>query len=78
MKAPFQRMENSMTGVNISHSGNFGRIVQLASALARVAIRIRQRRELMSLLNQPDYILKDIGLQRHEITREGLKRFWID
>jgi uncharacterized protein YjiS (DUF1127 family) len=78
MKAPFQRMENSMTGVDISYSGNFGRIVQLASALVRVAIRIRQRRELMSLLNQPDYILKDIGLQRHEITREGLKRFWID
>jgi uncharacterized protein YjiS (DUF1127 family) len=71
-------MENSMTGVDISHSGNFGRIVRLASALVRVAIHIRQRRELMSLLNQPDYILKDIGLQRHEITREGLKRFWID
>jgi uncharacterized protein YjiS (DUF1127 family) len=30
----------------------------------------------MALLDQPDYILKDIGLQRHEITREGLKRFW--
>jgi uncharacterized protein YjiS (DUF1127 family) len=33
---------------------------------------------LMSLLDMPDYLLKDIGLQRHEITREGLKWFWED
>ena len=38
--------------------------------------RVRQRRELMGLLGQPDHILKDVGLQRHDITREGLKPFW--
>lgn len=38
--------------------------------------RARRRRELMSLLGQPDYLLKDVGLQRSDITREGLKRFW--
>lgn len=38
--------------------------------------RLRQRRELLSLLGQPDYLLKDVGLQRDEITREGLKPFW--
>lgn len=32
-------------------------------------------REPLSLLNQPYYILKDIGPQRHEIIREGLQRF---
>jgi uncharacterized protein YjiS (DUF1127 family) len=30
----------------------------------------------MGLLDMPDYLLKDIGLQRDEIAREGLKRFW--
>jgi len=31
----------------------------------------------MRLLSQPDYLLKDIGLQRDVITREGMKRFWM-
>ena len=48
--------------------------VSLPVAWAR---RVRQRRELMGLFGQPDHILKDVGLQRHEITREGLKPFWI-
>jgi uncharacterized protein YjiS (DUF1127 family) len=39
--------------------------------------RIRARRELMRLLSQPDYLLKDVGLQRDAITREGMKRFWM-
>ena len=39
--------------------------------------RMRKRRELMGLLSQPDYLLKDLGLQRDEIVREGLKRFWV-
>jgi uncharacterized protein YjiS (DUF1127 family) len=39
--------------------------------------RIRHRRELMGLLSQPEHLLKDVGLQRDEITREGLKPFWI-
>jgi uncharacterized protein YjiS (DUF1127 family) len=38
--------------------------------------RFRERQELLALLDRPDYILKDIGLQRHEITQEGLKRIW--
>ncbi len=38
--------------------------------------RRRQRRELMGLLNLPDYMLKDIGLQRHQIAREMVKPFW--
>jgi uncharacterized protein YjiS (DUF1127 family) len=38
--------------------------------------RARRRRELMGLLGQPDYLLKDVGLDRSQITREGLKPFW--
>jgi uncharacterized protein YjiS (DUF1127 family) len=38
--------------------------------------RVRRRRELMSLLGQSEHILNDLGLQRDEITREGLKPFW--
>jgi uncharacterized protein YjiS (DUF1127 family) len=41
------------------------------------AKRIRERRELGRLLGQPDYIIKDIGLQRGDITRESLKPFWM-
>jgi uncharacterized protein YjiS (DUF1127 family) len=40
--------------------------------------RRRQRRELMGVLGLPDYVLKDIGLQRHEITQEAFKPFWRD
>jgi uncharacterized protein YjiS (DUF1127 family) len=40
-------------------------------------MRIRHRREVMGLLSQPEPLLKDVGLQRDEITREGLKPFWI-
>ena len=40
------------------------------------ARRIRERRELNALLSQPEHVLKDIGLERGTITREGLKHFW--
>jgi uncharacterized protein YjiS (DUF1127 family) len=46
------------------------------AVVSRIAGRLRSRRQLMSLLDMPDHLLKDIGLQRHEITREALKRFW--
>jgi uncharacterized protein YjiS (DUF1127 family) len=41
------------------------------------ARRIRQRRELMGLLGQPDRLIADVGLQRDVITREALKPFWL-
>jgi uncharacterized protein YjiS (DUF1127 family) len=65
--------------VNNVHT-NGPRLVSLASVVSprKWLRRMRERRELLGLLNQPDYILKDIGLERHEITREGLKRFWTD
>jgi uncharacterized protein YjiS (DUF1127 family) len=68
-----------MTSVNITHIHN-SRLTSLTSLVSpqKWLRRMRERRELLGLLNQPDYILDDIGLQRHEITREGLKRFWAD
>jgi uncharacterized protein YjiS (DUF1127 family) len=65
-------MESKMTSMNIAHTG----LATISALPAKWARRLRERGELMALLDQPDYILKDIGLQRHEITREGLKRFW--
>jgi uncharacterized protein YjiS (DUF1127 family) len=38
--------------------------------------RWRQRRELLGVLSFPDYLLKDIGLQRHQIAQEAVKPFW--
>ena len=67
-----------MTSVNITHTEDLSRLGRLASTVSRVVTHIKQRRELMGLLDMPDYLLKDIGLQRHDITREALKRFWVD
>jgi uncharacterized protein YjiS (DUF1127 family) len=54
-----------------------GSVLALALLLPSVWMqRIRRRRELMGLLGQPDHLLKDVGLQRGDITREGLKPFW--
>lgn len=68
-----------MTSVNFPHMTGSG-LAHLTSVVSpwKWLRRIRERRELLGLLNQPDYILKDIGLQRDQITREGLKRFWTD
>jgi uncharacterized protein YjiS (DUF1127 family) len=69
-------MEMNMTSVNSDHT-NLTHLAQRAIAVpAEWLGRIRERRRLMGLLQLPDYLLKDIGLQRHEITREGLKHFW--
>jgi uncharacterized protein YjiS (DUF1127 family) len=65
-----------MTSVSIVHTKHFPRLAHLTLSLFRAATRVHNRRALMGLLNLPDYLLKDIGLQRDEITREGLKRFW--
>jgi uncharacterized protein YjiS (DUF1127 family) len=70
-------MEMEMTSVNFSHTNDnlFSQLGQVFSPFSLLR-RYRERRELLGLLNQPDYILKDIGLQRDEISREALKRIW--
>ena len=65
-----------MASVNTSH-GNLAQLAQRAVALPSEWLnRIKERRQLMGLLQLPDYLLKAIGLQRHEVAREGLKHFW--
>jgi uncharacterized protein YjiS (DUF1127 family) len=72
-----------MDNVTNTHIGSVRPLAWLASSFeATVSLpmvwvrRVRQRRELMGLFGKPDHILKDVGLQRHDITREGLKPFW--
>lgn len=52
-------------------------LLESAASLLRHALtwpeRVRQRRVLMSL---DDWVLKDIGLSRADIMREGDKPFW--
>ena len=50
-----------------------GHSVALAGRIAR---RIRERREMNRLLGFPDYLLKDIGLQRDEMQRRALDPLW--
>ena len=68
-----------MTSVNFTHT-NPSLLSQLGHVFSPFSLvrRYRDRRELLGLLDQPDYILKDIGLQRDEISREALKRIWMD
>ena len=42
----------------------------------RIARRIRERREMNRLLNFPDYLLEDIGLQRGEMQRKAHDPLW--
>ncbi|MFO0991085.1 MAG: DUF1127 domain-containing protein [Hyphomicrobiales bacterium] len=41
-----------------------------------VARRFRHRREMNRLLGMPDYLLKDVGVQRHDIQREAVRPLW--
>ena len=62
-----------------SHTSNSALLSVLAfPALVAVGIieRIEERRELNRLLNMPDYQLKDIGLQRHDIQRKSMEPLW--
>ena len=49
-----------------------------ASRLGFWVQRARNRRELVHLLSQPDYMLRDVGLPRGEIAREAMKPFWAE
>jgi uncharacterized protein YjiS (DUF1127 family) len=46
----------------------------------RLAFRLRlwqqRRRTRLHLAQLPDYLLKDIGLERHDVLLESAKPFW--
>ena len=73
-----------MSGMTTTHAWARTKKVTSGPAVAGLALlpltwlrRIRDRRQLMRLMEQPEYLLKDVGLQRDEIVRESIKRFWM-
>ncbi len=74
-----------MNYVIVDHAQGGAGVLRLTSWIGLAAVmpwtwarRWRNRRELLGLLAQPEYILKDVGLARDVITREGLKPFWTE
>ena len=51
-------------------------IGQPIALAARIVRRIQERRELNRILSFPDYLLKDIGLQRNDVQRKALDPLW--
>ncbi len=73
-----------MSGMTTTHACARTKEVTSGPAVGGLALfpltwlrRIRDRRQLMRLMEQPEYLLKDVGLQRDEIVRESIKRFWV-
>jgi uncharacterized protein YjiS (DUF1127 family) len=68
-------MERKMTSIHTS-----GHVLGLIAApfhfVNGVARRFRHRREMNRLLGMPDYILKDVGVQRSDIQREAVRPLW--
>jgi uncharacterized protein YjiS (DUF1127 family) len=54
-------------------SAFLGRPIAIAT---QIVLRFQERRELNRLLSYPDYLLKDIGLQRNDMQRKALKPLW--
>jgi uncharacterized protein YjiS (DUF1127 family) len=69
--------ELHMSYVNVYHKplGRFTYLLELLSP-GKWLNRIRARRELIRLLELPDYLLKDIGLQREEIASLHAQAHW--
>jgi uncharacterized protein YjiS (DUF1127 family) len=73
-----------MKTVILPHAYSPRRSVSALLSLSRVAAlpllwaqRLQERRELRGLLGAPDYLIKDVGLQRDQIARESVKPFWL-
>jgi uncharacterized protein YjiS (DUF1127 family) len=74
-------MANMITAHTNGRPGLTGLSAFLSPPIAnteRIIRRFRERRELNRLLSFPDYLLKDVGLQRHDIQREALRPLWRD
>jgi uncharacterized protein YjiS (DUF1127 family) len=75
-------MEKAMSYMNYTHSNNHHLATRLAilghplSVVRVIASRIRNRRELNTLLGLSDYQLRDIGVERADLQREAIKPFW--
>ena len=74
-----------MTSMTHSHPNGNSQLIEMSAFLrhpiasaAHVALRFKERREMNRLLGFPDYLLKDIGLQRNDIQRKALQALWRD
>ena len=67
-----------MSSMMTAHTNSKIGLSAFLSPPARIFQRLRERRELNRLLSFPDYMLKDVGLQRSEIQRGALKSLWRD
>ncbi len=72
-----------MTSMIHRHTNGHSRVGELAAFLGqpfafagRIALRIRERREMNRVLGFPDYLLEDIGLRRDEMQRKALDSLW--
>lgn len=72
-----------MTSMINRHTHGHSRASEMAAFLGqpfafagRIALRIRERRELNRMLSFPDYLLTDIGLRRDEMQRKALDPLW--
>ena len=69
-------MINRHTNVNSVASQMPAFIGQPITLAGRIVRRIQERRELNRILSFPDYLLKDIGVQRNDMQRKALKPLW--
>ncbi len=73
-----------MRVMTITHTSRTQKVSSIAALIAIAvtlpftwAKRVHNRRQLMRLLGQPEYLIQDVGLQRDAIVREAIKRFWV-
>jgi uncharacterized protein YjiS (DUF1127 family) len=66
-----------MSYVTIDHNsrGGFAHLHRFFSP-ARWLKQIQERRDLMRLRDLPDYLLKDIGLERDDIAGLAPRSYW--
>ncbi len=72
-----------MTSMINRHPHGHSQVSEIAAFLGqpvalavRVVRRVRERRELNRILGFPDYLLKDIGVQRNDMQRKALDPLW--
>jgi len=69
-------MEMTMSHVHNTHADMAHQAYAAVTAPLVWLRRHRERRELEGVLDFPEYLLKDIGVQRSDIAREAVKPFW--
>ena len=60
----------------VSNAHVLGHLQAAVNTLYTWADRRQKRRELRELLMNDNHVFADIGLERHDVTREAFKPFW--